>query len=345
MRVYFITYFEATTGRFCRLRVTRFLSPSRGTRWTRFTAAQECHEALASHNWPEEEKFEVRVGIHTGRLLQDTPDSPYIGLDVHYAARLCYAGNGRQILLSGSTLKALDGCLLPDGLRFTTLGQYWLQGLLEELIRQVGTQRFGPLRALNTRYFSVPLPRTSLVGRDNEIKEVSKLLLRVGPAIVTLTGTAGTGKTRLAMAVAAQPDVNEYFIDGICFVPLAPVTDPALVLSTTIRHLGLPEAGRLSWRRRCLIFYDTGGGILIVFDNFEHLMPAATLVASLLSGCADLKILITSRAALRMQGEQDFQVPSLLPNIAEAVALFVERAAAVVPGFPRYIRQDLRGCL
>ncbi|MFN8526345.1 MAG: tetratricopeptide repeat protein [Chloroflexota bacterium] len=169
-----------------------------------------------------------------------------------------------------------------------------------------------------------------------------ELLLRGTEGLVTLTGPAGTGKTRLALAVAAE--LRNEFADGICFVALASVAEPELVVSSIVRRLGLQEAGGASLEAT-LFGHLRQRHMLLVLDNFEHLLDSATIVAELLSTCPRLKILATSRAPLHLYGERDFPVPPLpLPekdhipaNPAEgdypAITLFADRAAAVRPDF------------
>ena len=195
---------------------------------------------------------------------------------------------------------------------------------------------------------TLPVPPTPLVGRQRALAEVSALVRQGHTRLVTLTGVGGTGKTRLALQVAAELDGA--FPDGAWFVPLAPVADPQLVLATLAQTLGVREAAgqplderlREELRERRL---------LVVLDNFEHLLAAAPAVTGLLAACPNLAVLVTSRAALRVSGEQIYEVPPLAtPDLAtlqdatlpagedgllanDAVALFVARARAVRPDF------------
>jgi predicted ATPase/DNA-binding SARP family transcriptional activator/Tfp pilus assembly protein PilF len=195
---------------------------------------------------------------------------------------------------------------------------------------------------------TLPVPPTPLVGRQRALAEVSALVRQGHTRLVTLTGVGGTGKTRLALQVAAE--LGGEFPDGAWFVPLAPVADPQLVLATLAQTLGVREAAgqplderlREELRERRL---------LVVLDNFEHLLAAAPAVTGLLAACPNLAVLVTSRAALRVSGEQIYEVPPLAtPDLAtlqdatlpagedgllanDAVALFVARARAVRPDF------------
>jgi predicted ATPase/transcriptional regulator with XRE-family HTH domain len=190
----------------------------------------------------------------------------------------------------------------------------------------------------------LPLPPTRLIGREQEVATLCGLLTRDGPRLVTLTGPGGTGKTRLAQAVAA--DLPDTFVDGIFFVDLAPLADPTLLLPQIVATLGVREAaagGRSP--RDAVIAYLEGKRVLLLLDNFEHLLAAAPVIADLLTASAGLTILATSRASLRLRREYEFAIqPLQLPDLArlpaldrlagvEAVALFVQRAQAARPDF------------
>lgn len=188
----------------------------------------------------------------------------------------------------------------------------------------------------------LPAPPTPLVGRAREIAAVRTLLAEDGARLITLTGPGGTGKTRLALAVAEA--ARAAFPDGVTFVPLAAITDPDLVASALAQALGLREGAGTPYADR-LVAALAGQQRLLILDNFEHLLPAAPLLADLLAACPRLRLLVTSRALLRLSGERRFPVPPLalpdpdhLPTVEQvvrydAVALFVQRAQAVRPDF------------
>jgi len=187
---------------------------------------------------------------------------------------------------------------------------------------------------------NLTLPRTPLIGRDHELATVQQLLLQEQAGLLTLTGPGGIGKTRLAMQVAAN--VLDHFVDGVYFVSLAPISDPALVASAIAQTLGVREAaGRAV--QESLQEYLRDKQLLLVLDNFEQILPAAPLVSALLTACPRLKVLATSRATLHLYGEQEFPVPPLaLPeakhlaarlNEYAAIDLFCQRARAVKPDF------------
>jgi predicted ATPase/DNA-binding CsgD family transcriptional regulator len=174
----------------------------------------------------------------------------------------------------------------------------------------------------------VPAPPTSFVGREHELVLVRRLL--ADSRLLTLTGAGGSGKTRLAIRLAAE--AGDEFPDGVFFVPLAPLREPELVASSIAEVLGLREASdrpplervaaHLRYRR-----------VLLVLDNFEHLLPAATTVSELMTMASEVRVVVTSRSPLRVSGEQECPVPPLAEP--DAVRLFQERAAAADPGFDR----------
>src|SRR5262249_45301105 len=196
-------------------------------------------------------------------------------------------------------------------------------------------------RAARSRASNLPAELTSFVGRRRELADVKRLLTKT--RLLTLTGTGGAGKTRLALRAAA--DLARNFPAGAWLVSLAPIDDPLLITQAVFSALGLPDVSS-RWSLSALSDYLREKRLLLVLDNCEHLLDgAAGLAGALLRSCPKLRILATSRQALGMPGEVRHRVPALsLPEAAEssspgqiagsdAVALLVERAAAVQPGF------------
>jgi predicted ATPase/transcriptional regulator with XRE-family HTH domain/Tfp pilus assembly protein PilF len=189
---------------------------------------------------------------------------------------------------------------------------------------------------------NLPAQPTPLIGREQEVGAVRDLLLRPEVRLVTMTGPGGVGKTRLALQVAAE--LLGTFADGVCFVALAPISDPTLVSSAIAQTLGIKEGSGQPLVEH-LKEYLRPRQLLLLLDNFEQVADAAPLIAALLLAAAPLKVLVTSRAVLRLSGEREFPVPPLalpdqqhLPPLellaqCEAIALFIQRAQAVKPDF------------
>ncbi|MDQ1387380.1 MAG: hypothetical protein QOF56_834 [Acidobacteriaceae bacterium] len=218
-----------------------------------------------------------------------------------------------------------------------------------ELARELAAirERFSekPTLPVEARLANLPVQRTGFVGRDKEVEAAKELLLREGVRLVTVTGPGGIGKTRLALQVASG--LAEQFSGGIHFVPLSPLNDPALIPSVIVQSLGIRETGRQSSLEILSENLESSSRapMLLVLDNFEHLVAAAPLVADLLVMGPHLKILVTSRAVLHVYGEHEFPLPPLalpdprsLPSLDvlsqyPAIALFVQRAVAAKPDF------------
>jgi predicted ATPase/class 3 adenylate cyclase len=267
----------------------------------------------------------IRVGVHTGEPVLDPPK--YVGMDVHRAARLMAAAHGGQVVVSASTAALLppSDTVSRGGLR--DLGEHRFKDLAAaERVFQLGEDTFPPIRSLYRS--NLPVPATPFLGRERELGEVVTQLTSPDVRLLTLTGPGGTGKTRLALQAAAE--AAEAFPDGITWVPLAPLRDPALVLATLAQALGVKEtAGQTVGQAVCGAL--VGRRALVLLDNAEHLLPAAADEVALLHAVSGPTLLVTSRERLQLQGEQVWPVPALSDE--EALAFFVARARQLDPGF------------
>ncbi len=307
------------------------------------TAAVAAQRAIIIRTWPDGASLQVRMGLHTGEAL--AAETGYVGLDVHRTARICAVGHGGQILLSQTT-RELVADDLPAGMSLRDLGEHRLKDLartqrLYQVVVEDLPADFPLLKSLDALPNNLPRQLTSFVGREREMADIRRLLSTT--CLLTLTGASGSGKTRLALQVSA--DLLEEFPDGVWWVELAALSDPALVPQTVASTLSVREqSGRPM--TETLLDHFRPKKILIVLDNCEHLLSTcAQLAGSLLRSCPHLKILATSREGLSITGETLYPIPSLsLPDLQrlppvehltryESVRLFIERTMAVLPAF------------
>ena len=269
-------------------------------------AAQAITDALAPG------PISLRIGLHTGTPL--VTDEGYVGVDTHRAARITAAGHGGQVLISASTASLLD-------VELRDLGEHRFKDLAAaERVYQLGASEFPALKSLYRT--NLPSPATPFLGRERELAEVVELLARPDTRLVTLTGPGGTGKTRLALQAAAE--LSERYPDGVWWVPLASLTNPAIVLEQAAQVLGAKTA---------VSSHIADKRLLLLFDNFEHVAVAGRDLAELLSSCSNLDVLVTSRSPLRTSAEREYPVGTL--EDPEAVEFFLARAKAWVPSVAR----------
>jgi predicted ATPase/class 3 adenylate cyclase len=322
-------------------------------------AAIDGQRALAREPWPDGSEVLVRMGMHAGEAMVTAGD--VVGYDVNRAARIAAVAHGGQIVVS-DTVRALAGAGAgADGaFELRDLGQHRLKDLLvpERLAQVVAVDLrsdFPPLRSLDARPNNLPTQLTSFVGREAELDEALRLL--AGTRLLTLTGPGGIGKTRLSLQIAAT--AADDFPDGIWFVPLEPVRERELVAPTIARVVGVTDKATRSVLDGIAEAIGEGR-VLFVLDNFEQVVDAAPVLPEMLANSPGLRILVSSRTALRVYGEQEFAVPGLptppdpsrLPELErlnlpanlrtvtaatlegfESAQLFVARARSVRPAF------------
>ena len=299
------------------------------------SAAVQAQRGVAEAEWPEGERVKVRIGIHTGSPV--AYDDGYVGMDVHRAARIAASAYGGQVLVSDATAVLAQAA----GVEFRDLGRHSLKDLPqpEHLFQVVApglAEEFPSVRGLGSTA-GLPTPSTPLIGRDEALAELTELLGRPHVRLVTLTGPGGTGKTRLAVAVAGA--TAERYTQGAFFVPLESVTSADVMWTTVATALGVPPEGRMP---PGLFDHLAQRSALLVLDNLEQVRDADTVVHELLQAAPGIRVLATSRLPLHVSGEQEYPLPPLAVPDAEgedaaesaaAVQLLVSAARLVRPSF------------
>jgi predicted ATPase/serine/threonine protein kinase len=314
----------------------------------------------------EQPETQLRMGVHTGpvyRIADINANRNVAGGGINMAQRVMDCGDAGHILISRNVAEVLNQlddwtgsvhdlgeCEVKHGVRVYLFNLCTDEAgnaeapakLRAKVIVASGAEDSHREKVLQNRPNNLPVYPTALIGREAEINAIEKLLQQADVRLLTLTGPGGTGKTRLSLEVAAN--CIDQFNDGAFVVSLAPINDAGLVASAIAQTLGIAETGSMSLLES-LKQSLRNKSMLLVLDNFEQLVSAAPLVAELSAACLGLKILVTSRALLRLRGEHEFAVPPLplpdlkrLPSIealeiSPAVALFVERARAVRSDF------------
>ena len=342
--------------------------------------ALEIQLVLNAYQWHENiEALRVRIGIHTGDMI--LLDDGYHGMPANLAKRITDAGHGGQILLSAVTY-ALVKTQFPPG-SFVALGEHRLKNIQHpeaifqflapqaSILKITGEERwqevfgkaaeentfqdeksadcvpipklqteFPPLKTINNLPNSLPVPINSFIGREVEVRRITEYFTKGRERLVTLTGPGGIGKTRLALQVATE--LHDTYPDGVWFIALADLKQPMHVITEIATTLALPLKSTQDALAQ-VVSYLLGKTLLLVLDNFEHLMDASQDIKTLLLRCPTLYCLTTSREPLKIVGEQRFIVPPLsIPSEAadyealhdyESVQLFLARAEAVAPDF------------
>jgi predicted ATPase/class 3 adenylate cyclase len=307
-------------------------------------AALAGQRALLAADWGALGLLPVRMALHSGAAEPEAGD--YLGPTLNRTARILAAGHGSQILLSVATVELLRD-QLPATVTLRDLGSYRLKDLTHpEQIHQAVVADlpadFPPLRTLDARRHNLPAQATALIGREREVAELCELLRDSAVRLVTLTGPGGTGKTRLAFQAAAE--LAEQFRDGVWFVNLAPISEAALVLPAIAQALDIREIGGRTLAET-LADALREQHMLLLLDNLEQVLDAAPEVTTLLELAPQIRIIVTSRAILRLRAEHIVAVPPLgLPERQaplthtqlsqyDAVRLFIERTRAVRQDF------------
>lgn len=313
-----------------------------------FTAAIEILRRIADHSNPDVRAVLVRIGIHRGEAIPT--HQGFFGLDLHRAARISAVAHGGQVLVSEETFTP-DDPRIRDKFLFKDLGRHRLrdlnepQHLFQLIVDGVGND-FPPLRSLEAFPTNLPVQQTRFIGREHDVDRIVQLLTQDDPNstghLITLIGPGGVGKTRLSLQAAAK--CVQAFPDGVYFVGLASLSSPEAVLPAIAQILGVSESVG-STLSVAVTRFLAARRLLLVLDNFEHLLPAKSIISSLLEGSSGLRIIVSSRTRLGVENETKYVVEPLgvpdhqqLPSLDvlltfDSIALFIERAKAVKPNF------------
>ena len=295
--------------------------------------------ALGNHSWPDGERLRVRMGIHTGEATEAS--TGLVGYEVHRAARIAAVAHGGQVLLSSAAAGLVEDSLPPD-VALRDLGAHRLKDLgrpetLFQLLAEGLEAEFASLRSLDNPELpnNLPASLSPFIGRETELAEIRRLVLET--RLLTLTGAGGSGKTRLALQVAAE--LLDGSGEGVWFIELAPISDPSQIATAVLEALQLrPDANVSAHDSLLRILRDQR--VLLVLDNCEHIVDDTAKFADQIGRhCPRVSLIATSREPLGVDGELVYRVRSLsLPSEdvesvvelegSDAVALFVARAQA-----------------
>ena len=310
-------------------------------------AAVDAQLGLSNENWGEA-VIKIRIGIHSGNA--EWNGRTYMGyITLARSARVMSCGYGEQIIISGSTYELCKDkfyAVKEKNISFRDLGERRMKDVIQpirlyQIISPGLREEFPPLKTLDSRPNNLPIQLTSFIGREEVMRKLKKLIGET--RLLTIIGSGGGGKTRLAMQIGA--DLIDDFANGVFIAELAPLIDPSLIIQTIMNALKLKEESGQS-PESILSEFLKNKELLLILDNCEHFVSECSALAEdLLSKCPSLKIIATSREALNCFGEQTYRLPSLsLPGNArditpenltqyESVRLFIERALLVNVNF------------
>ncbi|MGD2163791.1 MAG: adenylate/guanylate cyclase domain-containing protein, partial [Anaerolineales bacterium] len=321
-------------------------------------AAAEIQRSMAQHTWPDGVELRLRMGLHTGEPR--VAEEGYIGVDVHRAARVGNLGHGGQVLLSETTT-TLVRSELPEGVSLKALGEHKLKDFdqpesISQLVIPGLPSEFPALKSLEACPNNLPTQLTAFVGRRQELDELHALIADAEIRLITIMGAGGMGKTRLALAFAqeqvdltceADIDGDARFPDGVYFVPLAPVQSIENLVTVIAQAIQFQFYQGVDPRQQILDFFREKS-LLLILDNFEHLLDGAGLVNEILEAAPAVKVIATSRARLNLSSERVFPLMGMaypdqeieqevsldqIESQYSALRLFLQRVERKQPGF------------
>jgi len=300
------------------------------------TAAIDLQRGLQAETWDLPRPIKVRIALHTG--IADMRGGDYYGGAVNRSARLRSLAYGGQTVISGSTFTLVQDTL-PAGLTLRDMGLHGLKDLTRpEQVYQVNAEgladEFPPLKSLDAVRHNLPTQLSDLIGREREVAELAEFLRN--ERLITILAPGGTGKTRIALDVAAE--ASDAFPDGVFLVPLAALSDADSVPQAIAEAIDVSLSSDADMQEQ-LIDYLRGKQQLLVIDNFEHLTAAATLVPAILEAAPGVRVLATSRTRLNVSSEIVYSLGGLGAGEtgdlleSDAAHLFVTEASRAMPGY------------
>lgn len=315
--------------------------------------AIDIQKEIQSANWDEIGGLRVRIALHAG--YAEKRENDYFGPAINKTARILATAWGGQILASQ---ELINSCSLPPQVIAKDLGKHRLKDLSEPqllyclLSPDLKIQEFPPLRSLSAHIHNLPVQTTPFLGREKELLEISQLLQMPECRLITIIGPGGIGKTRLALQVSA--DAAEYFPDGIFLIPLAPLSSAHFLISAIADQIKFSLYSRQEPKIQ-LFGYLAEKQMLLIFDNFEHIIEGAGIISEILRNAPRVKIIVTSREMLNLQGEYLYQIKGLeYPEGEEidigkysAIQLFLQNARRIKADFspsPEEVECIIRIC-